>query len=369
MGVQIDTSNGIEKEALMPLLNGKYREGWGVRETAALRSTMGGSQWTQQRLAQAGLAEEGACQLCKAAVARWNEHRCRAEWAGEEYAGNFVGASWCSHGQGLGTIGHEDEEETNARRRRLSEGPLPWCSVRGGPVEQAEPVLSYLEQRIVSCQPKVLTEVGVVPLGTLTHRHWMCPWVWEEMKSECRTAMKQNEWMHIVKLRMEAQEAWCDHWEHGSGVDQQLWDRAMTAAASAGDADLQREGSFHWYQSPVDDEAPCGDIFVDASMLDGPSKVTGRLGWAFVVAEPGTTNVIASAYGTPPYWVEEVSHTEAWATLEAVRNSFIMQSTLTTDCKSVLDVLKGGKKKATSHVKPMARFIKAVLLPFLSLKS
>ena len=74
-----------------------------------------------------------------------------------------------------------------------------------------------------------------------------------------------------------------------------------------------------------------------------------------MVSETGATNVIASAFGTPPYWVEEVSHTKVRATLEAVRNSSIMQSTLTTDCKSVLDVVKGRMKRDTSHLKPMAR--------------
>ena len=102
-----------------------------------------------------------------------------------------------------------------------------------------------------------------------------------------------------------------------------------------------------------------GDVFSDASLLDGAVGL-GRTGWAFTVLERGTSNLVGSAYGVPPRWINTVPKTEAWAVLMAARALEFISNQVTLDCMSVLNVLRGGRIKATQHNNPLARLWRKV---------
>ena len=57
-------------------------------------------------------------------------------------------------------------------------------------------------------------------------------------------------------------------------------------------------------------------MYTDGSRLDGPSKLLARNGWAFVVLDEDD-QIIASASGVPPDWVEDIPGAEAWALYQA----------------------------------------------------
>ena len=62
-----------------------------------------------------------------------------------------------------------------------------------------------------------------------------------------------------------------------------------------------KHASFHWVKRPRDDLIQAC-FFADGSLLDGPSKLLGRCGWAFVAISP-SGHVVAAAYGVPPPWI------------------------------------------------------------------
>ena len=136
-------------------------------------------------------------------------------------------------------------------------------------------------------------------------------------------------------------------------MNRALWEKAMDMSAVAGVPPPSQEASFHWKHRAEGVDGIVGDIYSDASRLDG--NRVGRAGWAFAVVQPGTAEVVAAASGVPPRWVESVPKSEAWALMMAVRVAEFIGSTATIDCLSVLQTLRGGVKRATHHGKEGAR--------------
>ena len=53
-------------------------------------------------------------------------------------------------------------------------------------------------------------------------------------------------------------------------------------------------------------------VYLDGSLLDGPSKELGRVGFGFAALDCyGRT--MASAYGIPPDWITTIHGAEVWA--------------------------------------------------------
>jgi len=113
------------------------------------------------------------------------------------------------------------------------------------------------------------------------------------------------------------------------------------------------QGWFRWLVG-LPDELPDGTTFyIDGSWIDGPSRVTGRAGYAIVVVAPGG-ELLAYAYGVPPCWACSSAAAEAWA--------FYMVLMITpappyvvTDCLGLLDTLERGREAATAATRMLAR--------------
>ena len=201
---------------------------------------------------------------------------------------------------------------------------------------------------VARLQPRVASDRGCIPRGTLTHRHWFCLVIWRRVIGRVRNGGdevgRRKFLAKLRSIRLKAQESWLDHWEHGKEVNRALWERALDTTAIAGIQGPAKEATFHWKMQDGGDGAVEGDLYSDASGLDGHGGV-GRLGWAFAVVKPGSAEVVAAAYGIPPRWVDSVPKAEAWGLLMAVRNSMFVGTTATLDCMSVVQVLRGGEEE------------------------
>ena len=61
------------------------------------------------------------------------------------------------------------------------------------------------------------------------------------------------------------------------------------------------EATFEWIVRPEGGTFK-GTAYNDGSLLDGPTQLVGRCGWAFVVLDD-SWQVIAAASGIPPDWI------------------------------------------------------------------
>ena len=84
-----------------------------------------------------------------------------------------------------------------------------------------------------------------------------------------------------------------------------------------------------------------GHVYPDGSYLDGLVPETGRCGWTFVVVG-AEGQVVASAYGAPPPWIQDIGGAEAWALFQSLRVTSPSQCRYWPDCLPVhLAVQKG----------------------------
>lgn len=107
-----------------------------------------------------------------------------------------------------------------------------------------------------------------------------------------------------------------------------------------------RCATFHWKVKPSE-PLVSGRFYVDGSALDGPVAELTTTGWAVVVLNDDG-EVIASAFGLPPPWVTDIGGAEGWALLQAVGMAMPGPNIFLSDCKTAVDTLVSGSKKATS---------------------
>ena len=113
------------------------------------------------------------------------------------------------------------------------------------------------------------------------------------------------------------------------------------------------QGWFRWLVG-LPDELPEGTTFyIDGSWIDGPSRVTGRAGYAIVVVAPDG-KLLAYAYGVPPRWACSSAAAEAWA-LYMVLMVTPAPPCVITDCLGLLDTLERGREAATAASRLLAR--------------
>ena len=113
------------------------------------------------------------------------------------------------------------------------------------------------------------------------------------------------------------------------------------------------QGWFRWLVG-LPDELPDDVVFyIDGSWIDGPSKITGRAGFAIVVAVPDG-ELLAYAYGVPPCWACSSAAAEAWA-LYMVLMATPSPPQVVTDCLGLLDTLERGRDAATAAGRLLAR--------------
>ena len=90
-----------------------------------------------------------------------------------------------------------------------------------------------------------------------------------------------------------------------------LTTRGLLAAADMAGHQPNEEASFEWSMRPDDGVIPAdATIYTDGSMVDGPTKALGRVGFGFAAYDNEGT-LIAKAFGTPPRWIDSVPGAEA----------------------------------------------------------
>jgi len=95
-------------------------------------------------------------------------------------------------------------------------------------------------------------------------------------------------------------------------------------------------------------------VFTDGSRLDSDlPKEHQSFGWAFVVFDP-EGNLVVSAYGTPPKWVDNIQGCELWAVRMALQHATFPER-LYTDCDSVRSGVRKARSWANSSKRRFAR--------------
>ena len=104
----------------------------------------------------------------------------------------------------------------------------------------------------------------------------------------------------------------------------------------------KQDATFMWVTRPEEGLLqPCWTVYTDGSMLDGPTPLLRRTGWAFVALDE-VGRVQASACGVPPAWISTIFGAETWAVLQAVSHA-MGDAILRIDCKAAADVLLQGR--------------------------
>ena len=114
------------------------------------------------------------------------------------------------------------------------------------------------------------------------------------------------------------------------------------------------QASFHWVKRPEGDLVQ-GTFYNDGSLLDGPSKLLGRCGWAFVAIDINGF-VLAAAYGVTPPWISCIPGAESWAALQASKVA-MPGSTFRIDCEPCVKAIHGGMARAAADLIPWGGFI------------
>jgi hypothetical protein len=94
-------------------------------------------------------------------------------------------------------------------------------------------------------------------------------------------------------------------------------------------------------------------VYTDGSRLGGPTPLLARNGWAFVVLNEAN-EMIASASGVPPDWIEDIPATEAWALKEAA-SCALPGCHFFVDCDPCVKAFHQGRAISCSDKNPLAR--------------
>ena len=109
------------------------------------------------------------------------------------------------------------------------------------------------------------------------------------------------------------------------------------------------DATFTWHVVPADGFFK-GRVYSDGSRLDGPTPLLARNGWAFVVLNEAN-EIIASASGIPPDWVEDIPGTEAWALTQAAYHAE-PGCTFFVDCEPCVKAVHAGRCSAVPTTSP-----------------
>ena len=179
--------------------------------------------------------------------------------------------------------------------------------------------------------------------GTLLHRCWIC--------TVTRPTREQQvpQWVRrevALALRPDSTMA---------AGDLLLYTRALVSSHSLYVPCASQEATFTWVVPPVDGIIE-GIVYTDGSLLDNHHTLAGlcrRLGWAFVVMG-SNAEIVASAHGRPPAWVDRIQGAELWAVKMATPNA-MPGTSFVTDCKTVQAGWERGRAWATASSRRYAR--------------
>ena len=142
-------------------------------------------------------------------------------------------------------------------------------------------------------------QVRVAPLGTIRHRIYRCP--------RLATLRKRLAPHTMIQRDLNAPSEYTD-----LGLERALFPIPFTRIPKRAS-----QASFKWIQRPVGDLV-MGAFYSDGSLLDGPSELLGRCGWAFVAVDDDGI-ILAAAHGVTPPWITCIPGAESWAVLLASR--------------------------------------------------
>ena len=138
------------------------------------------------------------------------------------------------------------------------------------------------------------------------------------------------------------------------GDDLHWFTRALQPTLAYRVPPASAEATFVWVVHPAGGQLmPCWAIYTDGSLLDGPTPLLRRAGWAFVALDSVGT-IMASAHGVPPPWISTIFGAETWAILQAVTHA-PAEAALRIDCKSAVDLLIAGKEAAVRPTRLTSR--------------
>ncbi len=87
-----------------------------------------------------------------------------------------------------------------------------------------------------------------------------------------------------------------------------------------------------------------------------------RFGWALVVVDD-SGRAVAAASGVPPPWVRSIAAAEAWA-IHIATTLALPGSVFKSDCATVVNLLKAGRRKATAPSCVLARVMRVLFSSF-----
>ena len=155
-------------------------------------------------------------------------------------------------------------------------------------------------------------QIAAAPAGTIRHRLYRCPRLEPLRKKRCPPEMVKRELSSPVA-------------DTDLALERGLFPVPFMRVPPPGS-----EETFHWQVRPEGDMVS-GTFYSDGSLLDGPSKLLGRCGWAFVALDSNGF-VVAAAYGITPPWISCIPGAESWAALQAARVAW-PGSTFRIDCE------------------------------------
>ena len=172
-------------------------------------------------------------------------------------------------------------------------------------------------------------QIADTPVGTLAHRNYICPSLEGERIIHAPNAMRQR----------------ADRFAKGNLA----FARALHPSIDRIVPPPAVDATFTWHVAPLGGYF-VGRVYSDGSRLDGPTPL---LGWAFVVLGDDNS-IIASAFGVPPDWVEDIPGTEAWALTEAAIYA-LPGCTFFVDCEPCVKAVHAGSALSCADNKPLAR--------------
>ena len=85
-----------------------------------------------------------------------------------------------------------------------------------------------------------------------------------------------------------------------------------------------------------------GTFYMAGSCYESNISELARCGWGFVCIDDGG-EIVGSAYGTCPPWVDDIGGAEAWAMLQATSLAVPGKCRLWTDCQPLLTMITKGE--------------------------
>jgi len=117
-------------------------------------------------------------------------------------------------------------------------------------------------------------------------------------------------------------------------------------------------GWLRWLRPVPPDYRGTGTWYIDGSLMDGPDVLTARCGFAMALVSD-TGDLLATAHGAPPPWVDSAAASEAWAYLNVLQTCPETPAVV-TDCEAILTTVAAGRRSACAASRPLARIWKMV---------